>query len=125
MNKVLVFLDTNALMMPFQFSIDLEGELTRLLGEYEVVIPSSALKELARLSRSDRKAKAALKLAARYRTMEVEGTGDDAILTAALEEEAVVLTNDRRLRRRLREAGRPVIFLREKRRLEAEGIPIG
>ncbi|MCJ2520329.1 MAG: twitching motility protein PilT [Candidatus Thermoplasmatota archaeon] len=124
MDKVLVLLDANALMIPFQFSVDLEGELARLLGEYEAVVPSSVLKELEGLSKSGGKAKAALRLAKRYRSLHVQGAGDDALLAAARKRSAAVLTNDRDLRRRLREADLPVIFLRGRSRLEAEGIPL-
>ncbi len=119
-----MLLDANALMMPFQFSIDLEGELSQLLGEYELMVPSSVLSELQRLARTDGKARAALEMAARYATVQVTGTGDEAILRTAKERDAAVLTNDRRLRERLREAGRPVIFLRGRSKLEAEGIPL-
>ena len=33
-----VILDSNAILMLFEFSIDLRSELTRLLGKYEVII---------------------------------------------------------------------------------------
>ncbi len=122
MARLIVLLDTNALLMPFQFSIDLEGELKRLLGEHEVLVPSSSLEELRRLSKTSRKARAALQLTDRFRTVEVKGRGDDALLEAAKEREAIVLTNDRKLRRRLREAGLPVVFLRGRGKLEAHGI---
>ncbi len=122
--KTVVLLDANALMMPFQFSIDLEGELTRLLGVYDLVIPSSVLNEIKGLAQTDRRAKAALDLASRYPVLEVEGRGDDAIVAAAQTREAVVVTNDRGLRRRLRKAGVPVVYMRGKAKLEAEGLPI-
>lgn len=122
--KIVVLLDANALMMPFQFSIDLEGELTRLLGVYDLIIPSSVLEEIKGLSGTDRRARAALDLASRYSVIEVEGRGDDAIIAAAQPAKAAVVTNDRGLRRRLKEAGLPVIYMRGKARLEAEGLPI-
>ncbi len=46
-----VILDSSALMMCFEFSIDLEKELTRLLGSYHIVVPSSIVKELESLSK--------------------------------------------------------------------------
>ncbi len=121
-DTVLVLLDANALLMPFQFSIELEEELTRLLGAYEIAVPSSVVAELESLVWSDRRAKAALDLASRYPVMETEGSGDAAILAVAKRTQAAVLTNDRVLRKQLREAGLPVIYLRGKTKLEAEGI---
>jgi rRNA-processing protein FCF1 len=121
----LILLDANALMMPFQFSLDLEGELTGLLGEYDLAVPSSVLRELEGLSPANPTARAALKFAARFRVIEVDGTGDEALLELAQAQGAGVLTNDRALRQRLRKAGLPVIYLRERSRLEAVGFLSG
>lgn len=125
MSPPLILLDTNALMMPFQFSLDLEDELRRLFGEYRVAVPSSVIRELEGLSPANSAAKAALKFATRFPMIEVEGTGDEALLALAKGEKAAVLTNDRGLRRRLREVDLPVIYLRERSRLEAVGLPPG
>lgn len=121
---LLVLLDANALMMPFQFSLDLDGELSRLLGEVNVKVPSSVLRELQALASSDPQARAALQLAERYPTLPAEGRGDDALLAVARDCRAAVVTNDRRLRGRLRDEGLPVIYLRGKQRLAAEGLPL-
>ncbi len=121
----LVLLDTNALMMPFQFSLDLEDELVRLLGEYRAAVPSSVIRELEGLSSGHATARAALQFATRFPVIDVEGVGDEALLALAQAEEAAVLTNDRDLRRRLRKAHLPVIYLRERSRLEAVGLPLG
>lgn len=123
MPPLLVLLDANALMMPFQFTLDLEDELVRLLGAYRAAVPSSVIRELEGLEPSNSTAKAALRLASRFPVMEVEGEGDDAVLALARAERAAVLTNDRELRRRLREADLPVIYLRERSRLDAVGLP--
>lgn len=119
-----VLLDANALLMPFQFSLDLEGELRRLLGTPRILVPSSVLEELDRLAATKRVARAARLLAERFEVVDVPGRGDDALVEAARARGAVVVTNDRRLRRRLREAGLPVIYLRERSRLEGEGLPV-
>lgn len=121
---LLVLLDANALLMPFQFSVDLEGELERLLGAAEVRVPDAVLREVEGLAATDPQARAALQLAARYPTLPVEGRGDEALLQAARTHGAAVLTNDADLRRRLRAEGLPVIYLRGKHRLAAEGLPL-
>ncbi|MFQ5552139.1 MAG: PIN domain-containing protein [Thermoplasmata archaeon] len=125
MSSPLVLLDANALMMPFQFSLDLEDELTRLLGDYRVAVPRSVIHELEGLSPTNATAKAALKFATRFPVIEVEGVGDAVLLALARAEGAAVLTNDRGLRTRLREEGLPVIYLRERSRLEGIGFPAG
>jgi len=110
-----VVLDANALMMPFQFRLNLDIELKRLLGEVPVFVPSSVLGELGALA--DKEAKAALALARRYQIVETELRGDDAVLSIAEERSAAVLTNDRGLIRRLRERRIPVVRLRTGRYL--------
>lgn len=112
-------------MMPFQFALDLEEELVRLLGEHRAAVPSSVIRELEGLSSGNSTAKAALRFATRFPVIGVEGAGDDALFALAQAEGAAVLTNDRDLRRRLREAHLPVIYLRERSRLEVQGLPPG
>ena len=41
-----VILDSSAVMLLFEFSINLEAELDRLLGSYHIVIPRQIINEL-------------------------------------------------------------------------------
>ncbi|MBN1677232.1 MAG: twitching motility protein PilT [Candidatus Thermoplasmatota archaeon] len=101
--------------MPFQFKLNLDIELKRLLGEVPVFVPSSVLGELACLA--NKNAKAALSLARRYRIVETELRGDDAVLSIAEQRSAAVLTNDKELIGRLRERRIPVLRMRGERYL--------
>ena len=105
-------------MMPFQFKINIDRELTRLFGDLPVFVPSSVLGELARSV--DPKAKAALALARKYPVAETELSGDDAVIDLAVRRLAAVVTNDRELIARLRERKVPVIRLRGERYLVAD-----
>lgn len=118
----LVVADTNGLLLPFQFRINLDAELLRLLGENEVVVPVRVVEELELLAKTDRAARAAARLAHRYRSIESRASGaDDAVIDAALEKGGVVLTNDRALLGRLKELRVPRISLRSKSHLVLEG----
>jgi rRNA-processing protein FCF1 len=110
-----VVLDANALFMPFQFNVNIDRELQRLFGEIPVLVPSSVLGELA--NSADANAKAALALARKYPVAETELRGDDAVIDVARQRSAAVLTNDRELISRLRDAGIPVVRLRSGRYL--------
>ena len=112
--RIAVVTDANALMMPFQFSINIDLELARLLGSFEIIVPSSVIVELKRVAVEQKAsdAKGALKLSQKYRMHKVAGTGDDAVLAAACELRAILLTNDAGLRRRAREAGLRTVCLR-------------
>lgn len=105
-----VVLDTNALLMPFQFNVNLDHELRRLFGDIPVLVPGAVLEELSRID--DKSARAALALAKKYAVAETEGRGDEAVLEAAESREAAVVTNDRVLISRLKERGIPVVRLR-------------
>jgi rRNA-processing protein FCF1 len=52
---------------------------------------------------------------------EFAGSPDDAIVKVASEWRSPVFTNDRALRKRLRDINVPVIYVRQKSRLEIEG----
>ena len=105
-----VILDSSAVIMCFEFSIDLEKELTRLLGSYHIVVPSSIIGELEFLSKKGAgnkkiKAKASLKLVENYETVVVdEKNADDSLIILAKRMNGVVVTNDKELRKRLRDA---------------------
>ena len=117
-----VVLDANALLLPFQFRLNLQAELRRLLGDHDIFVPSPVLEELKGLSKSVPEARAALKLAIRFRVFDVAGGADDAILDAANRLKAVVVTNDAALLRRLQAARVPRIYLRSRTHLVADGL---
>lgn len=117
-----VILDVNALMMPFQFKINLDLELKRLLGACEILVPSQVLGELRNLSKAHPEARMALSLSKRYRAVESpEGTPDESIASLAKATKSCVLTNDRGLIERLKSERVRVIRLRSRTHLVLEG----
>jgi len=129
--KLKVILDSNALFVPLQFKIDIFEELKTLLGvRFELVLPLSILKELHGISekgspKMQKWAAYALELAKRCEVVqfeeEKEGSPDDAIVNMASKWNCPVFTNDRALRKRLRDISAPVIYVRQKSRLEING----
>jgi len=121
-----VILDSSSILAFFEFSVDWEKELNRLLDGYCIVIPTEIIKELELLSKQTaserkRKAAAALKLVGRYQTVETFAkNADDAVFEAAKKTQGVVVTNDMELRKRLNDDSIPVIFLRGKKKLALE-----
>ena len=107
-----VIIDTNALVMQVEYRIDFEGELTTLLGSFEILIPTTVIHELKNIKAKH--TKTALKIAQRYRIVESVKSGDEAIISLALKLHAIVLTNDRELRRRLIDLGQKVIYIRQR-----------
>jgi hypothetical protein len=128
---VKVILDSNALFVPLQFKIDIFQELQTLLSvKFETVLVSPIRKELETIAEKGspkmRKwAAYALKLAEKCVLLEVEEkiacSPDDIIVEVARKCNCPVFTNDRKLRKRLRNISVPVIYVRQKSRLEIDG----
>ena len=118
----LVLLDANALLVPFQFRVNLDREIQRLLGDADVAVPKPVVAELEFLAERDREARAGLRLARRYRMIDATGSADDVLLDLAATLRAVVVTNDQPLLNRLREKGIPRLRLRSRNHLVAEGL---
>lgn len=128
---VKVIIDSNFLFAPIHFNIDVyEGLSTLLDRKYEPVILSTNLEELEKMTDSNstklrRDAKLALKLAERCRILKVERSisesNDDVIVRVASKLRCPVATNDQALRKKLRNINVPVIYLRQKSRLEMDG----
>lgn len=119
-----VVFDANMLMTPSQHNVDVFEEAERLVGGYDAVVPDAVVRELAALADKGNK-DAAVGLRFARERCEVAGTnethGDDAVIeTARDEDETAVATNDTRLKERLLENNVPVLYLRQKNRLEAE-----
>ena len=119
-----VILDTNALMVPEQFGVDIFSELPRL-GYVQWLVPASVLGELRSLASKANKgadkvaARVALGLAERCEAVGEDARDADlAIEELALSSGAAVFTNDKALKKRLFSKGITVIYLRQGRYLE-------
>lgn len=127
--KKIVLLDTNFLLIPAQFKVDIFAELRRLCDfSYEVVILAATVGELSGIINNKAvaaKDRAAAKLG--LQLIKAKGVGvvkpdrkvfkstDKAILDFAAQGKGsvVVATQDRLLREKLKSAGVAVIMLRE------------
>jgi rRNA-processing protein FCF1 len=129
---VKVILDSNALFVPFQFKIDIFDCLEQLLERnLELILLSPIKRELETLAKKGspkmrKNASYALKIAEKCRYVEVNAPAsmltDDVIVKIAEEWKTPVFTNDRQLKKRLRDISVPVIYVRQKSRLEIDGM---
>ncbi|WP_231476784.1 PIN domain-containing protein [Methanoculleus sp. MH98A] len=120
-----VLLDTNALLMPAQFGIDLYDELMGLFGDFEPVTLEEVVGELSGLARGRGRDAAAARVGlamARRSTVVPSGSTaehvDDRVTEYARREGCIVATNDRRLRNTLLREGIDVVSMRRERTLE-------
>ena len=137
MHKKRVIVDTNALLIPGTFRIDIYEEL-KDMGYLEIIIPEAVIKELEALSKSEGKgrtkkaAQIGHQLVLRHlansgsrvfierKDRSMDSDTDSEIIRVAKMRDAAVLTNDAELRRRLHQEGIPTVFLRGKNRLAAD-----
>jgi rRNA-processing protein FCF1 len=128
MKKVL--LDTNFLFIPMQFKVDIFSEIERLMRvPYELCMIDMSLDELESLTtRGSGKDKTAAKLGlalVKSKNIKILDTGrtekhlntDKMIVEVAKSPDFVVATQDKALKRDLKENNVPVIVLRQKRYL--------
>lgn len=126
---MLVILDSSMLMLPLEKNINISLEFERILPiSFEIVIPEIVIHELEKIVKesspsTQKKAKLALELIENYKILEsnVVGLADDEIERLAVENKAIVATNDAKLRSRLRKKGISVIALHGKSKLKLFG----
>ncbi len=123
--RVKVVLDTNVLMMPGKFRIDLLESIRDILGSFEPVILEEVAAEIAGLARGHGSDAAAarfgLELASRIGTVHSGCSGesvDEKIACYAALNEAMVATNDRLLREKLLTEGISVISMKKQKKLD-------
>ena len=119
--KSKVIIDTNGLMIPGQFGIDIFSELGQL-GYDSYVVPSASVRELERIvakgcGKDRTAAKIALSLLDRCTIINKDGFADDIIVELAVEMKTAVLTNDTELKKRLCSKGVTNVYLRDRTRL--------
>jgi len=127
-----VILDSNALFVPLEFKLDIFVEVEHLLNRnVDFVLLSPVKRELELLATKDspkihREAVYALKLAEKCKYVAVDEdeklSTDDVIAKVAKAWNSPVFTKDRQLRRKLRDISVPVIYVRQKSRLEIDGL---
>ena len=130
---VKVILDSNFLMLFPRFLGDLLEELDKTIGRRtERIVLRPVFDELKRISMDDARktrnqAEIVLKIVEKgdFKIVDVAlkpmETVDELIVRTAETWKCPVATNDRELRRRLIEVGVPVVYLRQRNRLEIKG----
>ncbi|MDI6814386.1 MAG: hypothetical protein QMD10_12775 [Desulfitobacteriaceae bacterium] len=122
-----IIADTNFLMIPGMFGVDVVSELEKLLDRrYKLVILSPVMRELEQISEKGKPkervaARIGLMLVKRGSVIKAKGGADESILNLATNKQCAVGTTDAALRKELRRRGIPVIYLRQKSHLAVDG----
>jgi uncharacterized protein len=123
-----IILDTNFLLIPTQFKVDIFSEIDRIMQEpYELCIVDSTIDELEKLrttesGRDKRAAGLALQLikakGIRHLKTEKNLNTDKLIVELAKSPDYVVATQDMALKRFLKQNNTEIIILRQKKHLK-------
>ena len=127
-----IILDSNALFVPLELKMDIFEETKRLLNRnLDFILLSPVKNELELLAaknspKTRREAMYALRLAEKCKYVVVENSEklstDDVIVKVSKAWNSPVFTNDRKLRKRLKDISVPVIYVRQKSRLGIDGL---
>ena len=127
-----IILDSNAFFTQLELKIDIFEETKRLLNRnLDFILLSPVKKELELLTakkspKTRREANYALKLAEKCRLVVVKNkeklSTDDVIIKVSKAWNSPVFTNDRQLRKKLKDISVPVIYVRQKSRLDIDGL---
>ena len=119
--KKKIILDTNFLVAPFQMSVSVFDQLEKLFPEAEIYTLEDIIQE-AKSIESGRYGDLVTKLVDQQEVevLETEGNGEVDDLLVQLCDEFLVATNDKELKQRIKDEGRPVMIVRGKDHLEVE-----
>ena len=128
MNSKEVVIDTNFFMVPFQFNVDIISELEKILPSYKLTTPSFVINELKGLKKNNKgkirlNANLALKLAnsSKIEIKDISLLENETVDDALLRVSEVLATNDIELKKRAKDKGITVAYLRQKRYIAVEG----
>ena len=121
-----IILDTNFLMIPYKFRVDIFSEVNRICDfNYELYIFESSIGELRNIAENqsgiDKKAaQFALKLV-KLKNIGIIKSGEtdvDELMLDSVNNDTIMATQDIQLKRQLLEKGASVIMLRQKKYLQ-------
>ena len=128
MNSKEVVIDTNFFMVPFQFNVDIITELEKTLPSYKLTTPSFVINELKGLKKNNKgkvrlNANLALKLAnsSKIEIKDISLLENETVDDALLRVSEVLATNDIELKKRAKDKGITVAYLRQKRYIAIDG----
>ena len=126
-----IIIDTNFLLIPYQFKVDIFSEINRVCSfSYELYIVDKTIQELEKIvNKQTGKNKKAAALGMIFLGQRIKGrikagelTVDEAILKQASKSKGcIVATQDAELKRKLKKKGVPLIVLKAKSHLEIVG----
>ncbi len=123
-----IVFDTNFCMVPFEFKVDVIDELNRIMPEkFEILIPDLVISELKKIAEKQGKraiaARSALEFIKNFKVVKVEhrGSVDKSIVYFAKENNCILATQDKEMKKLARKLRVPIVTMRQKKYLIYDG----
>ena len=124
-----VLCDTNFLLIPIRFGVDILAETSEAVNDIvEFYVSSKVVEEINLLISNakpglERELRFALNMANRFRIIEDDSSlsVDDSLIRLAEKNNMILGTADKELRKKAKNSGVKVVFLRQSRRLLLDG----
>ena len=124
-----VLCDTNFLLIPIRFGVDILAETTEAVNDIvEFYVSSKVVEEIKLLISNakpglERELRFALNMANRFKIIEDDSSlsVDDSLIQLAEKNNMILGTVDKELRKKAKKSGVKVVFLRQGRRLLLDG----
>jgi hypothetical protein len=120
-----IILDTNFLTIPYQFNVDIFEEIDRIMEEdYELITLDRVVEELKNMIKSKSKDAVAARIALELiekKNVKIINTDEkkvDNTIIKLADKDTIVATNDRVLRKKIKDKNVKVLYLRSKKHLE-------
>jgi uncharacterized protein len=126
-----IYLDTNFLLIPIQFKVDIFTEIERICDfPKEIFVLSQSIDELKKIVEKQKgKDREAAKIAiqiierrVKQKSLNITAfskeTGVDDILVELADKDTIIATQDKELKRRIKEKGGKIIILKSKKYLQ-------
>ncbi|MBR9707710.1 MAG: hypothetical protein GOV15_04705 [Candidatus Diapherotrites archaeon] len=120
-----IILDTNMMLVPVQFGVDIYSEVRKLFPGLRIVTLDICLKELEKIGGQSTKKGLMVKFSTELmnkngvKVLSESGYADDVLVSMG-KKGAIIATNDRDLKKRLKKEDVKIIYLRKKKFLETE-----
>jgi len=119
-----IILDANFLTIPYQFNVDIFEEIDRIMEEkYELMTIDGVVEELKKLTKAKTKDAVAAKLGLELiekknvKIIYTEYKNVDNAIIAMSNKDTIVATNDKGLRKKLKNKNVKVLYLRSKKHI--------
>lgn len=114
-----ILLDTNFLLIPVQFNVDVYTQARELMPDSELIVLKQSLKELEKVKKGDLALKVMNSMNVNIINTSISASNvDELILRYAQKNDCIIATQDKELKQKALKNGVSVLILRQRKYLQ-------